>query len=295
MAQEIVYYSYSLDPAVDVPGQEDIFALDPDTGVVRRLTDDSSGLDFVSDRDPAWSPDRKSLAIHRGISAGAPRIVILDPATGETRQVVGEGTSPIWLTVDRLAFLPPYGQDRILTAALEGGTTELLRVPEGGLVAGMSWHARQGLAFGYNDPGENPGMVGLLPAAAVEQALLTGVPATAADAVLLGRIATGTILPAWHPDGSCLAVSAYDPTTWDPDDTHVGILDVVNHTYRRIATPPDGLISVFPAWSPDGKRIVFCRGDADQWSELWLAEVEPATATRLTDEARARMKGSPDW
>src|SRR3712207_7437667 len=40
-------------------------SVDPRTGVVRRLTDDRSRPEFVSDRDPAWSPDRRRLAIHR--------------------------------------------------------------------------------------------------------------------------------------------------------------------------------------------------------------------------------------
>ena len=95
MAPEIVYFSYSLDPSVDVPGQEDIFALDPESGALRRLTDDSSGLDFVSDRDPAWSPDRSVVAIHRVVSTEIPHVVLLDAASGETVRQVGPGACPI--------------------------------------------------------------------------------------------------------------------------------------------------------------------------------------------------------
>ncbi len=295
MAHEIVYFSYSLDPSVDVPGQEDVFAVDPDTGVVRRLTDDSSALEFLSDRDPVWSPDRSRVAIHRALSGNAPTIVILDAASGDTIATVADGVSPEWLDDSRLAFLAPYELNRVLTAEIGGEVTELVTLPTGGAVSGMSWHPEQGLAFGYDDPGELPGMVAVVPAPAIEQAVTSGVAATS-DAVLLhGRIGGAVILPAWSPDGSQLAVSSYDPGTWSPDDTHIGLLDITQHTYRRLPSPSDGLISVHATWSPDGSRLAFMRGHEDQWSEVWVYDVATAALTQLTDDGRARFKGTPDW
>ncbi len=295
MAEEIVYFSYSLDPSVDVPGQEDIFAIDPETRAVRRLTDDSAGLEFVSDRDPRWSPDRTHIAITRAVSDGVPVIAILDAASGDTTATLGEGSAPVWLGVDRVGYGSPYAPNRLLTASLDGQPSDLLTLAEGAFITGLSWHPTKGLAFGYNDPGENPGMVGLVSAAAIERAIASGQAATADDVLLLGRIGGGVILPVWNPEGTAIAVSAYNPTTWSADDTHVGILDPGGQSYQRIETPSDGLIDVSAAWAPDGSRIVFCRGEADAWSDLWLYEVGSRELTQLTHDATARFKGSPDW
>lgn len=295
MAHEIVYFSYSMDASVDVPGQEDIFAVDPESGAVRRLTDDSSGLEFVSDRDPRWSPDRTRVAIHRAVSDSAPSVVVLDAVTGTTVAVVGEGVSPIWLDDERLAFVAPHRPNLVLTSTLAGEMSTLLELPEGAFVAGMDWHPEQGLAFGFNDPGENPGMVGVLSAPMVDQAITTQTPSGSDAVVLVGRIGAGTILPAWRPDGEALAVSVYNPATWSPDDTQIGILDLAHRTYVPIPCPRDGLINVSATWSPDGGSVAFCRGDEDRWSEIWRYEVATGSLRQVTDSEKARFIGSPDW
>ncbi len=295
MSQEILYFSYSFDAAVDIPGQEDVFAVDPDSGAVRRLTDDSSGLDFVSDRDPAWSPDRTKVAIHRAVSNNSPTVVVLDAATGDDLQVVAEGVGPVWLSDDRLVFRAAYDERKILASTLVGEVAELLLLPDGGYVQGLTWHPEQGLAFGYYDPGENPGMIGVVSAARVEEALSTGTGATLDDVVLVGRIGAGVVEPAWHPDGTRLAVSSYDPASGSPADTAVGIFDLQHRTYRRIVTPADGLVTAFASWSPDGTRLVFTRGEEDRWTELWLYDLATGSLAQLTDDHRVRFKSAPDW
>ena len=54
---------------------------------------------------------------------------------------------------------------------------------------------------------------------------------------------------------------------------------------------------LFPAWSPDGRRLAFVRGDGRSSGDVWLIDADPTAAdrhlTKLTDEAG--MEGAPAW
>jgi Tol biopolymer transport system component len=48
----------------------------------------------------------------------------------------------------------------------------------------------------------------------------------------------------------------------------------------------------FPAWAPDGKRLVFVRADA---SELFIVNTDGTGLTQLTNDGNAFMDLEPDW
>lgn len=86
-----------------VEGVTDLFVLDLDTKELRRLTDD-----MHADLQPAWSPDGRWIAevtdrftteLER-LRIGAPRLALVDPETGERREVEaftdGKHVNPQW-------------------------------------------------------------------------------------------------------------------------------------------------------------------------------------------------------
>lgn len=290
----IAYYSYSLDASVDVPGQEDIFTVDPATGDVQRLTDDSRSLDFISDRNPVWSPDRGVLAIHRSVSDQLPHLCVVDARTGETRADLGEGHTPVWLDDDVLLHSSTERYHVVVaTRVSTGEQRQVLVLPEGSDVEGMSWHDGAGLAFGYAD--ETPWWrIGCLPADVVRAAVDGGEPAPADGVILYGRPGVSLALPDWDPRGERLCVSQMVPSG-DPSQARVVILDPRAGTYVEVPRGDDDLTDIDGSWSPDGQSIVYVRSHGVEWSELWLYDVAAGTTRQLTDDNRLRAKGSPDW
>jgi uncharacterized protein YjdB len=64
---------------------------------------------------------------------------------------------------------------------------------------------------------------------------------------------------------------------------------------RRAVTPASEYLETEPAWSPDGKTIVFVRNGVDAFGDLWLVNStggneRPLLATQFTDE-----QASPAW
>ncbi len=71
--------------------------------------------------------------------------------------------------------------------------------------------------------------------------------------------------PAWHPNGRMIAYSGYAE-----DGSHVYLRDLVANTTRRMSF--DIGVNLTPAFSPDGKSLVFAYGsDA---SDLWTVQLQ---------------------
>ncbi len=292
---QIVYFSYSLDPEVDVPGQEDIFRVDPGTGEIRRVTDDSTRLDFVSDRNPTWSPQRDRIAIHRtGGGQDQARLCVVDAATGDTTTTLAEGHSAIWLDDDRLLHLTAERYGTVVVTRVSDGTRrEVLVMPDGSDIAGMSWHPVGGLVLGFGDSTTPWWRIGRIRPEAL-LAALDGEPAGADQMVLYGRVGASLAMPSWHPDGNLLCVSQFGPEG-NPAQSAIGVLDLAAGSYRTAPRPDDQLIDVFGCWSPDGTQIAYTRTEQDVWSEIWLYDPAAGTTRQLTDEDHKRAKGALDW
>jgi TolB protein len=289
--EEIAYFAYSVSGADgETTSQEDVFAVDPGTGQVRRLTDDRTNPVFVSDRNPAWSPDRRTLAIHRGSDVDpVSRLYLLSAADGSVRRTLVPGVGPQWLGTGTLLYL----DDQRDVWTVDVRTLATRRITDLGAdvtVDGMSWHPVAGLAIGYAGPGDRSS-IATVPAASVVAAAAPGGSVVGPDALTF-RTAPGVnaSFPDWSPTADRIAL-----TTWEPGSPgRVGHLMLSSGAITLVPGAPP-LSDHGAVFSPDGREIAWVRGQEDTWTEIWLADLTTGDARRLTDDAQTRFKAGLDW
>ncbi|HEX6247249.1 MAG TPA: hypothetical protein VFZ64_05210, partial [Nocardioidaceae bacterium] len=318
----IAYFGWCFDEG---SSQEDIFVADPIDGAIARITDDSHNPVFTSDRDPAWSPDRKLIAIHRASETDQEtRLYLLRASTGRTVKTLVPGWCPEWYDDHTLLFLrggngidPSTGEDVWWTDvyAVDVDTLAVSQVTDfadARASAGeLSWHPVAGLAFGLEEP-PAPGQVRSHPvvtvaAPRVRDVLAGGPRITRADLTLAIPDADR---PDWSPDGARLVHNYFtevpypDPSQCEPGDpctmlaADIAVTDMASGTSIWITSDgPDGTPygdnygGQSPVFSPDGAQVAFTRGNEDEWQEIWLSPSTHSAPVRLTDEGQLWFKG----
>ena len=107
----------------------------------------------------------------------------------------------------------------------------------------------------------------------------------------------GSFYPAWSPDGERIAFASSFRT---PENQEIYVVRRDGSTLRRL-TRTAGDIGALgddaaPAWSPDGKRIVFASNRTGEL-EIWTMRADGAAQRRLVGVRRSddsRPKYSPD-
>ena len=298
---EILFFAYTTD-GTEPTAQEDIFGVDSATASERRLTDESSGTPFISDRDPSWSPDRTQIAHARNddlvISTAAGATVATHPVPA--RQPVWIDDATVLGVVHRLGPGATFDRsDLVAVDAASGVQTPITTVAGGEWLAAPAWHPTRGLAVHLTreDPVTSaPDFAGLvhLDAVAVAAALAGGPPVAAGALTALTSGDDWDSSPDWSPDGSTLAFSTLRPcATLSTGGTplrqpEIALMDPLDPSTVTLVTDDeagvygDGISDDSPAFSPDGTWLAWVRGYEDSWTRIIVQELgDPSTRSEL--------------
>jgi Tol biopolymer transport system component len=267
---------------------------------------------------PSWSPDGRRLAYSYDKPRGETGLVVADLSTG-VQKVVGEGLGPEW---------SPSG-DLIASTVCSGASTpggECASAPEIEITtadgAHVAWIGGSGAAWSPN--GRALSYIVSTP----EGNRLAVTSPTGGRRTLLG--ATDTV-PAWSRDGRKLLVAVNRPHSGEVDAVDVAsharvrlrsepemqidqvawaggralfVLERIPQSSRVVLARPGGGLVVLthsslsddePAWSPDGRRLAFVRGEAGVGGEIWVVDADGRHQHRLTPPPRGAADWSPSW
>ncbi|ANP52981.1 hypothetical protein AVL59_28625 [Streptomyces griseochromogenes] len=259
MDHSIVFARYTAAAPV-----EDLYTISPGGGTPVALTHTST----VSDVMPTWSPDGKRVAFVRYGSGGAiDGIWTMKTTGGDLKAVPGtKGASdPAWSPDGkRIAYAKPVGTQREIYVADIDGTpaTRLTHTTADDLHPTWSPDGKY-LAFNRADAGGH---------SRVMRIRLSTLAQTAV---------TGSGSHDWTPDwshGGRIAFSRVDSSGF----AHLYLVRPDGTGLHRITAAR--LNDKNPSWSPDGNRLVFTRGGADDGDpeHLYLVRADGTGLTQLT-------------
>lgn len=113
--------------------------------------------------------------------------------------------------------------------------------------------------------------------------------------IAVGKAKTPKITPCFSPDGKEIAFAQFRPPE-EGDDTDLMIYDLETKTSKRVLDQP--AIQMWPAWSPDGSRLVYanmhCSSDYGRLiQELWVTDPKGGWARQLL--MTNSLCQQPDW
>jgi Tol biopolymer transport system component/imidazolonepropionase-like amidohydrolase len=291
-------------------GNWQIWTIDADGSNLKAVT---SGP--YDDREPIWSPDGARIAFSSDRS-GNYDVWVLTLASGELRQVTSAPSNefmPAWRTANEIAYVSDrrdrpgiYVNDQLLASA-PGTLAAPAFSPDGTIafnaIAGSHCHL---LVNGHDVAGADEDVFPFRPQWIARDALLYTAdgkikrrPAAGGAATTIefsadisftrpaftpkrrqfdpaaAQRALGIMHPVVSPDGAQAAFSALG-------NLYVAPLD--GGPPRKLTD--DAAVDTDPAWSPDGRSIVFS-SDRGGSMQLWIVDVASGKARQLTTNAAA--------
>jgi TolB protein len=100
--------------------------------------------------------------------------------------------------------------------------------------------------------------------------------------------------PAWSPDGNWLAFTAQSMAA-APDLYRVSLLNPAGDASALERLTDDDSAESWPAFSPDGQRIVYAAGLSDGSTELRILNLADRQTINLTSTGADLIESAPDW